>query len=148
MEIQALRVLITEEELNDWLSKLLRLPDRIRNLQVKLLPEGISVRGTYQWVIGVSFEMLWEVFIHEARIAARLRRFEAGGLGLGLVKRYVLEAIASEAHWSRLEGDRLVLDFDLLLNDKGINIRSNLKTVQCGRGYLVIESGGLSDRMP
>jgi hypothetical protein len=143
MEIQALRVLIAEEELNDWLNKLLRLPDRIRHLEVKLFPEGISLRGTYQWGIAIPFETLWETFIHEARLAARLRRFAAGGIGLGLAKTPVLDAIASQTHWSRLEGDMLLFDFDPLLRARGIDIRTNLRTIQCGRGHLVIESGSL-----
>jgi hypothetical protein len=143
MEVQALRVLITEEELNDWLNQLLKLPNRIRNLEVKLFPEGISVRGTYQWGVGISFETLWEAVIYEAKPAARLRRFAAGGLGLGLAKTHVLEAIAAQTHWLRLEGDMLLFDFDPLLRAKGINIRPNLRTIQCGRGHLAIESGSL-----
>jgi hypothetical protein len=92
----------------------------------------------------ISFEMLWEAFIHEARPAARLRRFAAGGLGLSLAKTHVVEAIASQIHWSsRLEGDMLLFDFDVLLRAKGIDIRTKLKTIQCRRGHLVIESGCL-----
>ena len=153
MEIQALRVLITEEELNDWLSKLPRLPGRIRHLEVKLFPEGISVRGTYQWGIRISFETLWEALICEAKPAARLRKFAAGGLGFGWAKAYVLEAIASQIHWSRLEGDMLLFEFDPLLRAKGIDIRPNLRTIQCGHGHLVIESSksdtaSMIDRLP
>jgi hypothetical protein len=140
MEIQSLRFLLTEADLNRWASSAVTHASKLRGLRVRLLSEGISVAGSYQTVIDVSFETLWEVFIHRGKIAARLQTLKTGGFGVSLARRYVLEAIASRTNRIKVEGDMLLFDLDLLLEEQGIAVRTNLKSVHCSHGSVVIES--------
>jgi hypothetical protein len=140
MEIQLFRLLVTEQELNDLMAKLIPPMEKVRNLRLKLLPEGISISGTYQTLIGVSFETLWEVFIQEGKIAARLQRLKTGGLGMGLLKGYLLQVIAAASPMIEIQSDTLLLDLDRLLEQKGLPLRTNLTALRCSEGHLTIES--------
>src|SRR5579885_2419120 len=85
MEIQALRAVITEQDINDWLAQALtgnRQLD-VRDLRVRLTPEGTFVSGVYESrIIDVPFESLWELSAAGGKAGARLARFRPlGGLG-------------------------------------------------------------------
>lgn len=141
MEIQSLRLLATEEDLNGLIAERVPRMKKIRDLRVKVLPEGISITGSYQTLIEISFEALWEVFIHEGKIAARLQRLKSGGLGMGLLKGYLLAAISSATNMIEIQGETLLFDLDVLLKERGIPLRTNLCSVRCSDGSLMIESG-------
>jgi hypothetical protein len=140
MEIQSLRLLATEEDLNGLIAERIPQMKKIRGLRVKVLPEGISITGSYQTLIEISFEALWEVFIHEGKIAARLQRLKSGGLGMGLLKGYLLQAISSATNMIEIQGETLLFDLDVLLKERGIPLRTNLSSVRCSDGRLMIES--------
>ncbi|MGH7825063.1 MAG: hypothetical protein ACREQ7_07785 [Candidatus Binatia bacterium] len=123
------------------MAKLIPPMEKIRDLRLKVIPEGISISGTYQTVIGISFETLWEVFVQESKVAARLQRLKTGGLRVGLLKSYILQAIASATSMIEVEGETLLFDLDLLLKDQGLPLTSNLRSVHCSEGSLIIESG-------
>jgi hypothetical protein len=65
---------------------------------------------------------------------------KTGLLTLGLAKSYVLGAIAAAAPILEPRDDMLLLDVERLVCEKGVPLRTNLKSVQCDYGSLVIES--------
>jgi hypothetical protein len=148
MQIESLRLVATETELNGLMTKLVPEMKKIRDLHLKLLGTGISISGTYQTIIGISFETLWEVFIHDGKIAARLKSFKTAGLGIGLPKGYLIEAIAAATKVIAVQDETLLLDVDLLLAKKGLPLRTNLTGVRCSDGNLIIESGRVAAERP
>jgi hypothetical protein len=72
---------------------------------------------------------------------ARLAKLKAGPLSLGLVKGYLLDAIAGAATVLELRDDALVFSVDALLQEKGWPVRTNLRAIRCDYGTLTIESG-------
>jgi hypothetical protein len=141
MELQSLRFVATEADLNDLAANLLPPNDKVRHIQITVVPEGIRVTGTYQTVIGIPVETLWEVFIAEGKIAARLKKLKVGVLSLGLAKGYVLDAIAAAVGSVELRGESLFFDIDAFLREKGLPLHTNLRSARCDCGRLIIEGG-------
>jgi hypothetical protein len=141
MIVESLKLVVTEGDLDELASRLLPQQDKIHDLRISLVPQGIRVMGIYRAAVGIPFETAWEVSVCEGKLAGRLVALRTGILSLGLAKGYVLKAIADAAGMLELRGDTLLLDADRLLREKGLPLRTNLKFVRCDNGSLVVESG-------
>ena len=140
MEIQLLRFVATEADLNNLAAKLYSQKNNVRDVHINVVPQAIRVTGKYRAVIGIPFESLWDFSISDGRIAARLRKLKVGALNLGLARGYVLDAIARAVGMLKLRDRSLLFDPDALLREKGLRLRTNLSSVRCEDGHLIIES--------
>ena len=140
MEIRSLTFVATEADLNELAAKIAPRLNAIRDLRLGIIPEGIRVSGTYQALFGFPFRTLWQVSVSEGKVVARLATLKAGPLSLGLVKGYLLDAIAEAATVLELRDDALVFDVNALLQEKGWPVRTNLTAIRCDHGTLTIES--------
>ena len=73
MEIQLLRFVATEADLNNLAAKLYSQKNNVRDIHINVVPQAIRVTGKYRAIIGIPFETLWDFSISDGRIAARLR---------------------------------------------------------------------------
>lgn len=140
MEICELRLLVTESDLNEFLRGC-SFPDAVRDPAIAVVPEGIRFRAVYQTVVGVPFEMLWQVSAIDGLLVARLATIKAGFLPLGFLKKYLLNAIAAAAGPVELRDDTLVCDVDRVLQERGLPLRTHLSAIRCADGSLIVESG-------
>jgi hypothetical protein len=140
VEIRSLTFVATEADLNELAAKMAPRLNAIRDLRLGIIPEGIRVSGTYQALFGFPFLTLWQVSVSEGKVVARLATLKAGPLSLGLVKGYLLDAIAEAATVLELRDDALVFDVNALLQEKGWPVRTNLTAIRCDHGTLTIES--------
>jgi hypothetical protein len=140
VEIRSLTFVATEADLNELAAKMAPRLNAIRDLRLGIIPEGIRVSGTYQALFGFPFLTLWQVSVSEGKVVARLATLKAGPLSLGLVKGYLLDAIAEAATVLELRDDALVFDVNALLQEKGWPVRTNLTAIRCDQGTLTIES--------
>jgi hypothetical protein len=141
VEIRALTFVATEADLNELAAKMAPRLNAIRDLRLAVIPEGIRVSGTYQKLFGLPFLTLWQLSVSEGKVVARLAKLKAGPLSLGLVKGYLLDAIAGVATVLEFRDDALVFSVDALLQEKGWPVRTNLRAIRCDYGTLTIESG-------
>jgi hypothetical protein len=144
MEIQSLRALIPEAMLTRIAAEAIPPDVKVKDIQVQLKPEGALVTGSYQMFFAVPFETLWELSVRDGKILARLTNVKVAKLGAGMIKGVLLGALsdaAAKIDGARLEGDTLAVDVDRILATRGYEVRTNLKTVQCQPGSLLIESG-------
>src|SRR5215467_8802636 len=144
MEIQALRALIPEAMLTRIATEALPPDVKVKDVRVHLKPEGAQVTGTYEMFFAVPFETLWELSVQDGKILARLANVKVARLGAGMVKGVLLGILSDAADkidGVQLNGDTLILDVDRILAGRGYTVRTNLKTVQCQSGSLLIESG-------
>jgi hypothetical protein len=111
-----------------------------KTLLPPVLPEGVRVSGTYQTMIGVPFETLWQLCVSEGKIVATLEKLKSGLLSLGVAKSYLLRTVAGAVDMLELSGDKILLDVDLLLRNRGIPLRTNLTAIRCDYGSLTVES--------
>jgi hypothetical protein len=144
VEIQALKLLITEEDLNEVVVNRLPEDPEIRKLRIKLAPEGVYVTGVYQMVFNVPFETLWELAVAGGKLTARLSGFKAMGLPVSMFKSMLMNVVAEAASpIDAIEAmdDTLRLDLERLLAREGFSVRANLTGVRCHSGHLVLEAG-------
>jgi len=145
MEIQALKLLVTEQDLNDLVSKHLPDDQSLENVHIRVAPEGVYITGEYMLLVRVGFETMWELDILAGRLSARLTSLKAMGLPATAFKSAVLKAIedaVQKENWLTFNGDTVVVDVDRLHAEMGIRARTNLTAVRCQAGALLIESGG------
>jgi hypothetical protein len=143
MEIQALRAVIPEAMLTRIAAEAIPPDVKVTDVQVHLKPEGASVTGSYHMFFAVPFETLWELSVRDGKILARLANVKVAKLGAGMVKGVILGALsdaAAKLDGVQLEGDTLTVDVDRILTSHGYPVRTNLKSVQCQAGSLLIES--------
>ena len=141
MEIRSLTFVATEADLNELASQIFPRIERIRDLRISIVPEGIRVRGTYQQLFGIRFQTLWQVFVSQGKVVARLAELKAGSLSLNFLKTYLLDTIAAGATVLELRDETLLFDVNALLQDKGWPVRTNLTSIRCDYGSLTVESG-------
>jgi hypothetical protein len=119
-------------------------PDvKVKDVRVHLKPEGAQVTGAYEMFFAVPFETLWDLSVRDGKILARLANLKVARLGAGMVKGVLLGILADAAkqiEGLQLDGDTLIVDVDRILAGRGYAVRTNLKTVQCQAGSLLIES--------
>jgi hypothetical protein len=140
MHLENLRLVVTDADLNALAFRFQPQIDKVRDISVAIVPEGIHVRGIYDAALAIPFDALWEVLVWEGNLAARLGRLKTGFLSLGLVRSYVVSAVAGTAKAIGRHGDMLLLDVDALLAAQGVPLQTNLSSIQCHRGSLVIEA--------
>jgi hypothetical protein len=144
MEIQALKLLLTEHDLNSIAKRSLE-KEQVRDVAIRLSPAGVHISGVYPTpFMTVRFETLWEVCVRAGKIAARLADLKVVGLPAGMLRGTIMSALAeatSNDNGLRVEGEQLIFDPDRLLANNGWQGRANLTTVRCGPGTLVLEAG-------
>ena len=143
MEIQALKLLILQQDLNELLTRYLPGDNGLENVQIRIAPEGVYVTGEYPMLVRVGFETLWELEARAGKVHARLAGLKAMGLPAAVFKGAVLKAIEEAVqteNWLAFEKDTMVVDVDRLLAEKGITAKTNLNGVRCLAGEVVIEA--------
>ncbi len=151
VEIQALKLLITEKDLNEMVAQHLPEDPEIRKIRIQLAAEGVYVTGVYQMLFNVPFETLWELAILGGKLSARLAGFKALGLPVTMFKSMLMNVV-SDAVGSieaiEIADDSLQLDVERLLAGEGFSVRTNLTAVRCHAGHLVLEATANGDPGP
>jgi hypothetical protein len=156
MEIQTLKLVISQQEINDMITAFLPPNQQVRGVRVRLGLDGVTITGIYDAIINVPilgpkkvsapFETLWKVAIVNGKIAVRLDSVNVGVPGVGdMLKGKIMESItnaASKEDALRVASDThtITVDLDRLLAKRGFPAKTNLTAVQCNNGNLVIES--------
>jgi hypothetical protein len=146
MEIQALKLLVTEKDLSDLAARLAEQNsnEQMSELQVRITPEAVVIGGVYQMLMRVPFETFWIPSIRNGQLAVTLANLKVVKIGAGLLKGVLLRILADETANEdavKIEGDTVLLDIERLLAKQGITLRANLTSVHCGEGSLVLEAG-------
>jgi hypothetical protein len=156
MEIQALRLLLTEDDLQRLADEGARDHLSVRDLRLQIVPEGLHVAGTYPTsFMDVPFATLWDLSVRTGKLAARLVRIQTGNgdgdsvlemfslISPGAVRATLMNAVARALQGEeglRVEGETVLVDLDRLAARRGLPLRTNLTGVRCGQGCLVLES--------
>jgi hypothetical protein len=145
MEIQALRVRISEQDLNHLIAKHWSEDLPIEDLVIRVVPEGVQVTGSYPLFVTVSFEALWEPSIAaDGRLAVRLARLKALGMPATALKSLVLNLLEKSIKanaWLEVKEDSILVDVDRLLGEEGLQTRTHLRVVRCEDGALSLVAG-------
>ena len=84
MEIQSLKLFVTDADVAAIAAKALRAHESIEELQVRLTPEGVLLQGEYPTsFFKVSFETLWQLTAAGPEVLVRLGSVKVAGLPAG-----------------------------------------------------------------
>ncbi len=143
MEIQALRIVISDQDLGAAVARAAGRVAQVKNLRARITPAGVEVSGAYQMMVNVTFTTLWELAAQGATVTARLAEVKVSGFGGGLVKAALLGALGAAVRQEdavQLAGESLAVDLERLLARHGFQARLHLTGIRCEQGSLVIEA--------
>ena len=143
MDIEALRLIVNEEEANQLLSEHAPKEGDIQNLRLRFTPEGVVVSGdTKALFLKVGFETLWQLTIVEGRIVVRLASLQVAGLPAGkfrgLLLKMARDAVAKQAGIVVAE-DEIVVDVNEVLRARRLHVTVRLTEIRCNAGTLTVE---------
>jgi hypothetical protein len=143
MEIHRLTVSLSEKSLNDLARE--NFPDEvaIEDLEIRILPEGVHVKGAYQMFVPVTFEAMWQLGIDVGRVTAKLVSFRTMGMPANVLKSLIMNVIADAARkepWLQVLGETIRADVDGLLKKNGLVGRTNLTAIRCEKGVMIVEA--------
>ena len=144
MELHALRLSLTEQDLNELLRKYLPKDAEVEDLRVKLGNQCVHVNGTYPFFIPVRFETIWDIGVENGHACARLASFKAMGVPGNIFKSAVVkivEDIAKQESWIRIVGDRFLADLESGCSKYAVLAHLHLKSIVVQPGVLLLEAG-------
>jgi hypothetical protein len=139
MEIVSLRLLLTEQDLNNLITRFLKPPQKIRDVHVRIARSGLALAGTYETFLPIPFETIWRPFVTDGKIAAQLSSVKAVRIPVHFLKPYILQALRSNSSLLHLNDETIVFDIDRLVSDCPIPIKTNLTAVYLDSQCLVLE---------
>jgi hypothetical protein len=147
MEIHALKVSITEQDLKALLTEMPSGKHAIQNLRVRLTPEGVVVQGEYPTMLmRMSFETLWQVHGIGSEVVARLTSIKVSGLPASMLRGVLLKTLRDTLAKNpgvRVEDESIHIDLCKVAAAREVHLSMNLTAVRCGEGNLLIEGGAL-----
>ncbi len=103
------------------------------------MPDTLSLAGVYETVLRIPFNSEWKFFVQNGRIVARLAAIKVIGIGVGFLKGYLLKALSSNNSVLKFAEESVVFDVDRFFEQMAVPIKTNLLSVCCESGRLVIE---------
>lgn len=144
MEVHSLRITVTEQDLNALAKKIKAGESPIENPEVRIAPEGVTVKGVYPMFVNVSFETQWELAITDGNVTVKLLLLRAMGMPGNIFKSVLMKVIADAAKDKpgfRIDEDTIVIDLDTLLKAEGIDARTRLSALDCQAGQITLTAG-------
>src|SRR4051812_36883824 len=95
MEIQSLKLFITDADLAPLVAEAAAGQDGIEGLQAHLTPEGVQVQGQYATGFGfkVPFETVWQLMPAGPCVEVRLGAIRVGGMPANLLRGALLRMV-------------------------------------------------------
>jgi hypothetical protein len=145
MNILALKVVVTDQELTELTRRELRSSKApLKDVTIRFTPEGVQVKGSYHMMVTMPFETEWKVTVEAGRLVLTLGDLKVSGFGAAMMRGVMLQTIAANVPIRdavTVKDESLVVDLDRVLSQNGLNARTNLRSVRCDAGTMVIEAG-------
>ena len=144
MDILALHIRLTEEDLDEALQRHLPPHLPVEDLHLSLPGQGIVLTGMLPLFINVKFETTWDLSVVSGLLQARLSRFKAMGIPANIFKSAVMkifEDAAKNEPWLKVAGEVVTIDPEGLAGSCGLKLEMSLRAVHCKMGEFAIEAG-------
>jgi hypothetical protein len=145
MELDLLRLVVTEVDLNRELASHQPADMSLENLAARILPEGIRISGSYSlMVMSLSFETLWTLTGKADTIEARLSDLQVAGFPASKLRSLLLKVLYDSIPPKpgvNVDNDMLRVNLTELLASEKVPLRVNLAGIDCYQGRLVVRVG-------
>lgn len=144
MEIQALRLIVTEDELNNLAER--HWPEKapLTKPRVQIRPDGVELKGTYRGWVRLTVATRWQLGVEGGHLTARLVSCSTLGLSFGGIREKVLDAIRKKADQEEgleVSQDCLLVNLEKVLGRRGVPLRCHLNGALCEAGRIILEAG-------
>jgi hypothetical protein len=145
MEIQSLKLLLTDADLAAFLTKSPPTDEPIEDLQARFSPDGVVVSGRYPTpFFAVTFETTWQLIAAGPEVRARLVNVRVLGLPgnvlLGALMKMVTDTVEGKPGM-RVENDEVIVHVVEALKAHGIDVAVRFTAVRSSIGAAVVEAG-------
>jgi hypothetical protein len=145
MELELLRLIVTDEDLNRELAHHQPADMSIENLTARITPEGVRISGSYSiMVMSLAFDTVWTLTGREDSIEARLSDLQVAGFPAtklrALLLRVLYDAIPKKPG-IHIKDDVLCLNLAELLKAEKVPLRFKLSGIDCLQGKAVLRVG-------
>ena len=145
MDIQNLRLFVSEQELNELVRQHQPAEAPVKNLSVRVTPEGVRVAGEVTMMLTMGFESLWRPQVVGGKAAAELVGLTAAGFPATPLRRLVLDALkdALKDPAVQITDEAVVVDVQEMIKREKlpINVRFELRALRCVEGGVEAEAG-------
>jgi hypothetical protein len=146
MELQSLRLLVTDAHLEALASRHAPKDAPIEDLKFAFTDEGVRVTGRYPTLMmRLSFETIWVLAVSgSGRVQARLTTLRVAGLPAGKFKGLLLNMardVLADKPGVTLTDDAIEFDAEAAALSEGLPLKLNLRAIRCELGRLVVEAG-------
>ncbi len=144
MEIQSLKLIVTEADANLLLAEFAPKDLDVKNLNIHFTPEGVQVTGDTQALLfKVSFQTLWEVSVIDEKVALRLASMKVAGIPAGKLRGVVFkvlrDAVAGKTGIT-VGDERVDVDVNGILRTREVPLKIRLTAIRCEAGSVVVEA--------
>jgi hypothetical protein len=144
MEIQSLKLVILDADLEALADEFFPEDAPAENVVVSIIAGAVQVSGDYPTrLLNVPFQTTWEPTIDKGKVRLHLSGIRVVGLPGGMLRKLFLEEfrrVAGSVPGTSVEDETLVLDVDRMLSARGIPLKTNLKLIRCEVGRMTIEA--------
>jgi len=145
MEMQSLKLVVTDDDLAALLALAPPPGDPIEDLEAGFTPEGVAVSGRYPTpFFPVAFETLWQVAAAGPVVRAKLASVRVLGLPGNVLGGALMKMIRDAVEGKpgvRVEDDSVVIHLAEAVKPHGIDLVVNFISVRLSEGAALIESG-------
>jgi hypothetical protein len=146
MDIQALKVFISEQELQD-LAHQNQPPDTpVKNITVRVKPDGVRVAGEFPtMMMNMSFESVWKPDVADGKVTVHLTHLTAAGFPATMLRPLVLGALkdAIKEPFIQVLDEAVVVDVQEFVREQKLPVVVTfaVQAVRCVEGGVVAEAG-------
>ena len=146
MDIQTFRVFVSEQELNE-LARQHQPPEApVKNLSLRVTPEGVRVTGEVTMMITMAFESLWRPEAVDGKATIRLAALTAAGVSATKMLRPLVMGLLKDAVKDpavQVTEEAIIVDVQDLLRrqDLPVALRFEVQALRCVEGGVVAEAG-------
>jgi len=146
MDIQALKVFISEQELQDLAVQNQPPETPVKNLTVRVTPDGVRVAGEFPtMMMNMSFESLWKPDVADGKITIHLAHLTAAGFPATMLRPLVLGALkdAIKEPFIQVLDEAVVVDLHEFVREQKLPVALMfvVQAVRCIDGGVVAEAG-------
>ncbi len=146
MDIQALKVFVSERELQE-LALQNQPPDTpVKNITVRVTPDGVRVAGEFPtMMMNMSFESVWKPDVANGKVTVHLTHLTAAGFPATMLRPLVLGALkdAIKEPFVQVVDEAVVVDVQEFVREQKlpVSVTFAVQAVRCLEGGVVVEAG-------
>jgi hypothetical protein len=144
MEIQALKLLLTDADLGKLVADATRGVEGLEKVQARLTPEGVFLSGEYKMFLRVPFETVWTVTPAGPELHVRLATVRVAGVSAGLLRGALLKLardVVEKQPGASVRDEAIVIDVPVAARAEGVELRVHFTEVRLSPGTAVVEAG-------